>query len=707
MTSWGAPLGVRTGNSVEVFGVSQKPWRSALRRTCLDPDPSMEDGEFYSRNHRVKSEAFRRVMMNGTVGGGLEAVEGVRDWLTDVEKEMASHGLRSPLSHTQRSLIALEPEAADQSTGPCRAVVRNSADLIKHASQGWVEVNLTRMDLDEVRGLARHLQGSARRTLYTLKMKVHNGQARIQLLRKPRGLAAQAAAQSARAQASKTLQSPEVQSSMARALGSLLQTTTQLNILEMCVDPGMAIMKSLAQGLGLNCTLRCLSFKGAAIGDELFEELARGLVRNTSLQVLLVQGCQLTDKAIHWINIMLKHHSVRASTKSWEVSLRRFPGDDDDCGAAERLQHQQQSSVGLVKLDLSDNQLTFRGIKVLSCTLRMMDNRLKYLGLRRNNLGHTTFALLRSLVNQTPRLQIVDVRDNRDPAVDVLRAPAHKACAIHHSTQKGVAGRRVQVVSFSTTDAVHDDRPPTRVPELNLTPEALCVDPLSDPSIAGPLADSACVTGVVQSDASAQVATDQSRCEDPRQSQRNDGFLIAPRQERLRRADVDDGETVPDGASTACLDVGELDNRHASETDNVHQDQRGRVQQEASSDECLPEVSANTVPVKRVCLASNIGAAGRTIDTEAGDVHMKLALELRGRCLAGVGASNQLEAEISQLTTDLRYLERLVDEMESTSKLGAHGDKVRGGTSPPNQCDDMEGVAATVAHQLRRLYYLY
>lgn len=59
-----------------------------------------------------------------------------------------------------------------------------------------------------------------------------------------------------------------------------------------------------------------------------------------------------------------QHHSVRASTKSWEVSLRRFPGDDDDCGAAERLQHQQQSSVGLVKLDLSDNQITFRGIKV-------------------------------------------------------------------------------------------------------------------------------------------------------------------------------------------------------------------------------------------------------------------------------------------------------------------------------------------------------
>lgn len=77
--------------------------------------------------------------------------------------------------------------------------------------------------------------------------------------------------------------------------------------------------------------------------------------------------------------------------------------------------------------------------QVLSCTLRMMDNRLKYLGLRRNNLGHTTFALLRSLMNQTPRLQIVDVRDNRDPAVDVLRAPAHKACAIHHSTQ--VSGR--------------------------------------------------------------------------------------------------------------------------------------------------------------------------------------------------------------------------------------------------------------------------
>lgn len=41
----------------------------------------------------------------------------------------------------------------------------------------------------------------------------------------------------------------------------------------------------MMQGLGLNCTLRCLSFKGAAIGDELFEELARGLVRNTSLQV--------------------------------------------------------------------------------------------------------------------------------------------------------------------------------------------------------------------------------------------------------------------------------------------------------------------------------------------------------------------------------------------------------------------------------------
>lgn len=42
----------------------------------------------------------------------------------------------------------------------------------------------------------------------------------------------------------------QVQSSMARALGSLLQTTTQLNILEMCVDPGMVIMKSLSQVRG-------------------------------------------------------------------------------------------------------------------------------------------------------------------------------------------------------------------------------------------------------------------------------------------------------------------------------------------------------------------------------------------------------------------------------------------------------------------------
>ena len=178
------------------------------------------------------------------------------------------------------------------------------------------------------------------------------------------------------------------------------------------------------QGLMLNSTLRCVSFSHSAMGDAMFATVAAGLQHAAALEVLLLCDCLLTDECFSWINLLIKFQGTQRTDVEWKSTLRTT---EAPCRATTPFLHSSTSVrdgppplSGLIKLDLSDNRkLTVDGVRTLAVTLRRMNNRVAYVGLRRNRLDGGTASLMRELLSDSQHLRVVDLRGN-DAAGDVV-----------------------------------------------------------------------------------------------------------------------------------------------------------------------------------------------------------------------------------------------------------------------------------------------
>jgi hypothetical protein len=174
----------------------------------------------------------------------------------------------------------------------------------------------------------------------------------------------------------------------------------------------------------LNSTLRCVSFSHSAMGDAMFATVAAGLQHAAALEVLLLCDCLLTDECFSWINVLIKFQGTQRTDVEWKSTLRTTEAPNR---ATTPFLHSSTSLCdrppplsGLVKLDLSDNRkLTVDGVRTLAVTLRRMNNRVAYVGLRRNRLDVGTTSLMRELFSDSQHLRVVDLRGN-DAAGDLV-----------------------------------------------------------------------------------------------------------------------------------------------------------------------------------------------------------------------------------------------------------------------------------------------
>ncbi|KAG2443639.1 hypothetical protein HXX76_001989 [Chlamydomonas incerta] len=187
----------------------------------------------------------------------------------------------------------------------------------------------------------------------------------------------------------------------------------------------------LGEALAASKTLRRLSFAGSHMGLQRLQWLKPGLTANNSLEELDLTACGLGDVAAQCVAAVIKSHADRRQSLVFDEQLRLYP---DASGLvpqhAAHLAFAGQlraiaASVdercgGLLHLELAENKMTDRCARFLRTALSY-DRRLIFLSLRANKLSAEAEAEFISLMKEHQALLRVDLRQNADPQLGILK----------------------------------------------------------------------------------------------------------------------------------------------------------------------------------------------------------------------------------------------------------------------------------------------
>ena len=316
---------------------------------------------------------------------------------------------------------------------------------------GWCEVNLAPLNVDEVAQLAETLEGVAGGGLACLRLLCVFRGLKERTVPKP-GLQRWSADEDTRVDQFATLRHrrglkevtdvvthERVRKRLPRMLELLVRRSKVLGELQIGFCPSWDVGRRLAKSLSLNESLTTLSFAGSHMGDQTALQIVSALKGHTKLEQLELASCALTDTSGVAIAGLIKAHASRRSVVTWQADLRRYPGGRGGSAAgaasaaaagvsAEALEEEERARKlalhtcgGLMTLNLSDNQFTGKSVAGI-CNALLHDVRLVTLNLRRNRLDHASLEDLVNLLKEHPRLSRVDVRENIQ-GVGILRGP--------------------------------------------------------------------------------------------------------------------------------------------------------------------------------------------------------------------------------------------------------------------------------------------
>ncbi|KXZ53904.1 hypothetical protein GPECTOR_6g822 [Gonium pectorale] len=186
----------------------------------------------------------------------------------------------------------------------------------------------------------------------------------------------------------------------------------------------------LSEALAANKTLKRLSLAGSHLGDTRFMCLKPGLVTNNSLEELDLTACNLSDAAALCVAGIIKAHADRRQALAFDEQLREYPDSSLLPHAAHGAFHARLRSIaasvdercgGLLHLELAENKLTDKSARSLHDALSY-DRRLIFLSLRANRLTAEAEREFIALMKEHQALLRVDLRQNPDPQLGILKA---------------------------------------------------------------------------------------------------------------------------------------------------------------------------------------------------------------------------------------------------------------------------------------------
>ena len=317
-------------------------------------------------------------------------------------------------------------------------------DLLRALRDGWCEVNLAPLNVDEVAQMAETLEGVTGGNLACLRLLCVFRGLKERTVPKP-GLQRWSADEDTRVDQFGTLRHrrglkevtdivthERVRKRLPRMLELLVRRSKNLAELQIGFCPSWDVGRRLAKSLAVNESLTTLSFAGSHMGDQTALQIISALKGHTKLEQLELACCSLTDASGVAIAGLIKAHASRRSVVTWQADLRRYPGKrsalppsptvHEASEEEERLRKVALHTCGgLVTLNLADNQFTGKSVAGI-CNALLHDVRLVTLNLRRNRLDRTSLADLVNLLKEHPRLSRVDVRENVQ-GVGILRGP--------------------------------------------------------------------------------------------------------------------------------------------------------------------------------------------------------------------------------------------------------------------------------------------
>ena len=263
---------------------------------------------------------------------------------------------------------------------------------------GWCEVNLAPLNVDEVAQMAETLESVTGGNLACLRLLCVFRGLKERTIPKP-GLQRWSADEDTRVDQFGTLRHrrglkevtdivthERVRKRLPRMLELLVRRSKTLAELQIGFCPSWDVGRRLAKSLAVNESLTTLSFAGSHMGDQTALQIISALKGHTKLEQLELACCSLTDASGVAIAGLIKAHASRRSVVTWQADLRRYPGKRSAVppsaavhDASEEEERMRKVALhtcgGLVTLNLADNQFTGKSVAGI-CNALLHDHRL-------------------------------------------------------------------------------------------------------------------------------------------------------------------------------------------------------------------------------------------------------------------------------------------------------------------------------------------
>ncbi|KAF0979422.1 hypothetical protein FDP41_001765 [Naegleria fowleri] len=145
-------------------------------------------------------------------------------------------------------------------------------------------------------------------------------------------------------------------------------------------------------------SLRTLSLKNTALGDEAFKDIGSILTSFVKLSKVQISGCCLSDDSAQFIINMMRERENQKSHEAWLYSLR---GEEECLDTVEDL----------IALDMSNNFFSDSTAKALAQIL-CEENTLKKLDLSKNIIGVTGISYFLDVVVHNERIDYINLSFN-------------------------------------------------------------------------------------------------------------------------------------------------------------------------------------------------------------------------------------------------------------------------------------------------------
>ena len=338
----------------------------------------------------------------------------------------------SPAPPRPKGTVARGPKLTR--SGPKRRLRNVGEDLHRALREGYVELNLAPLSVDEMLLFAETVDDEFAPLKCLKLMSVFKGvvsdAAQRNLPEDDLALARYANPKHAQTllKVGELLAHERVRKKFPRMLGRVVARAEHLQELEVGFLPSPDLVKRLAKALGLNQSLKSLSLAGSGIGDQGLQPVLTALKAHTHLEELVLTGCDLSDESGMGVAGLIKSHASRRAVAQWQVDLRKYPvapeKEDPELVKEEQLERSLALGRlgGLMYLDVGDNKLTDKSMDWVINAL-LLDVQLVVLNLRKNRLSAASLDGMMSLLKEHPRLARVDMRDNADKKMGILRGP--------------------------------------------------------------------------------------------------------------------------------------------------------------------------------------------------------------------------------------------------------------------------------------------